>query len=83
LVYLSLINVHNSIQNQLIEKIQEKLVSGDYACLDLDDHYVLHLIHLDRSEVVIERYDKLKGFTDSKFINLSEHLDEDLNLKDK
>jgi hypothetical protein len=82
LIYLSLINVHNSIQNQLIEKIQEKLAAGDYACLDLDKHYILHLIHLDRSVVLISRYDKLKGFTYFKFINLEEHLDENLNLKD-
>jgi hypothetical protein len=82
LVYLSLINVHNNIQNQLIEKIQEKLASGDYACLDLDKHYVVHLIHLDRSRVVIERYDKLKGITNSESVSLNEHLDENLNLKD-
>jgi hypothetical protein len=82
LIYLSLINVHNSIQNQLIEKIQEKLVAGDYACLDLDDHYVLHLIHLNRSEVLISRYDKLEGITGLRFINLKDHLDENLNLKD-
>jgi hypothetical protein len=82
LVYLSLINVHNSIQNQLIEKIQEKLASGDYACLDLDDHYVLHLVYLTRSEVVIQRYEKLKGFNNPESISLNEHLDENLNLKD-
>jgi hypothetical protein len=82
LVYLSLINVHNSIQNQLIEKIQEKLASGDYACLDLDDHYVVHLIHLNRSEVVITRYEKLKDFTGLRFISLKDHLDENLNMKD-
>jgi hypothetical protein len=82
LVYLSLINVHNSIQEQIIEKIQEKLAAGDYASLDLDDHYVLHLFKLDRSGVVIERYDKLKGITHTIFISLNEHLDEDLNLKD-
>jgi hypothetical protein len=82
LVYSSLIDVHNSIQNQLIEKIQEKLASGDYAFLDLDDHNILHLIHLDRSEVVITRYDKLKGMAGLISINLEDHLDEDLNLKD-
>jgi hypothetical protein len=82
LVYLSLIDVHNNIQNQLIEKIKEKLSSGDYACLDLDDHYVIHLIHLDRSRIIIERYDKLEGFTGSRFINLEDHVDENLNLKD-
>jgi hypothetical protein len=82
LVYLSLINVHNNIRNQLIEKIQEKLASGDYACLDLDDHYVVHLIHLNRSEVVITRYEKLKDFTGLRFISLKDHLDENLNLKD-
>jgi hypothetical protein len=82
LVYLSLINVHNNIRNQLIEKIQEKLASGDYACLDLDDHYVLHLIHLNRSVVLISRYDKLEGITGLRFINLRDHLDESLNLKD-
>jgi hypothetical protein len=83
LVYLALINVHNSIENQLIEKIQEKLASGDYACLDLDDHYVLHLIHLDRSRIIIERYDKLKGMTYERIrIELKDHLDENLNLKD-
>jgi hypothetical protein len=82
LVYLSLINVHNSIHNQLIEKIQEKLAAGDYACLDLDEHYVLHLFKLNRSRVSIERYDKLEGITDSKCISLNEHLDENLNLKD-
>jgi hypothetical protein len=82
LVYLSLINVHNNIQNQLIEKIQEKLASGDYACLDLDKHYVLHLIHLDREEIVIERYDKLKGMTDEESIDLEDHLDGNFNLKD-
>jgi hypothetical protein len=77
-----LINVHNGIQNQLLEKIQEKLASGDYACLDLDDHCVLHLIYLDRSEVVIERYYKLKGMTDEESIDLEDHVDENLNLKD-
>jgi hypothetical protein len=82
LVYLSLIDVHNSIQNQLIEKIQEKLASGDYACLDLDKHYVLHLIYLNRSVVLITKYDKLEGITDSESINLKKHLDENLNLKD-
>jgi hypothetical protein len=82
LVYLSLINVHNNIQEQIIEKIQEKLVSGDYACLDLDDHYVLHLIHLDHSRIIIGRYDKSKGITDSIFISIKDHLDEDLNLRD-
>jgi hypothetical protein len=82
LVYLSLIDVHNNIRNQLIEKIQEKLASGDYACLDLDKHYILHLIHLDRSGVVIERYDKLKGMTDEESIDLEDHVDENLNLKD-
>jgi hypothetical protein len=82
LVYLSLINVHNSIRNQLIEKIQEKLSNGDYACLDLDKHYVLHLIHLDREEIVIERYDKLRGLTDEESIDLEDHLDENFNLKD-
>jgi hypothetical protein len=82
LVYLSLINVHNSIENQLIEKIQEKLVSGDYACLDLDYHYVVHLIHLDRSRIILERYDKISGISALIFISLNEHLDENLNLKD-
>jgi hypothetical protein len=82
LVYLSLINVHNSIQNQLIEKIQEKLASGDYASLDLDEHYVVHLIHLNRSVVLISRYEKLKDFTDSKCISLKDYVDENLNLKD-
>jgi hypothetical protein len=82
LVYLALINVHNSIQNQLIEKIQEKLASGDYACLDLDDQYVLHLVYLTRSEVIIERFDKLKGETFLRYINLERHLDENLNLRD-
>jgi hypothetical protein len=82
LVYLSLIDVHNSIGNQLIEKIQEKLAAGDYACLDLDDHYVVHLFKLYRSGVLISRYDKLKGFTGLRFINLKKHLDENLNLKD-
>jgi hypothetical protein len=82
LVYLSLINVHNNIQNQLIEKIQEKLASGDYACLDLYEHYVIHVFKLYRSEVVIERYDKLEGFTCPKCISLKDHLDENLNLKD-
>jgi hypothetical protein len=82
LVYLSLINVHNSIQNQLIEKIQEKLASGDYACLDLDKHYVLHLFKLNRSRLVIIRYDKLEGITHTKYINLEDHLDENLNLRD-
>jgi hypothetical protein len=82
LVYLSLIGVHNNIENQLIEKIQEKLASGDYACLDLDKHYVLHLIHLNRSVVLISRYNKLEGITGLRFINLKDHLDESLNLKD-
>jgi hypothetical protein len=82
LVYLSLIDVHNSIGNRLIEKIQEKLAAGDYACLDLDDHYVVHLFKLYRSGVLISRYDKLKGFTGLRFINLKKHLDENLNLKD-
>jgi hypothetical protein len=82
LVYLALINVHNSIQNQLLEKIREKLASGDYACLNLDDHYVIHLIHLNRSVVLISRYDKLEGITGLRFINLKDHLDESLNLKD-
>jgi hypothetical protein len=82
LVYLALINVHNSIQNQLIEKIQEKLASGDYACLDLDDHYVIHVFKLYRSEVRIERFDKLRGITHTKYISLDEHLDENFNLKD-
>jgi hypothetical protein len=82
LVFLSLIDVHNNIQEQIIEKIQEKLASGDYACLDLDYHYVVHLIHLDRSRVVIDRYVKSKGITDSKCISLNEHLDENLNLRD-
>jgi hypothetical protein len=82
LIYLSLINVHNSIQNQLIEKIQEKLAAGDYACLDLDEHYVIHVFKLIRSEVVIAKYEKLKGFTGSKCISLKDHLDENLNLKD-
>jgi hypothetical protein len=82
LVYLSLIDVHNSIENQLIEKIQEKLSSGDYACLDLDYHYVIHVFKLYRSGVLISRYDKLEGFTGSRFINLEDHLDENLNLKD-
>jgi hypothetical protein len=82
LVFLSLIDVHNNIQEQIIEKIQEKLANGDYACLDLDDLYVVHLIHLDRSRVVIDRYVKSKGITDSKFISLNKHLDENLNLKD-
>jgi hypothetical protein len=82
LVYLSLINVHNNIRNQLIKKIQEKLASGDYACLDLDKHYVVHLIHLNRSEVVITKYEKLKDFTSLRFISLKDHLDENLNLKD-
>jgi hypothetical protein len=82
LVYLSLIDVHNNIRNQLIEKIQEKLAAGDYACLDLDDHYVIHVFRLYRSRIIIERYDKLKGMTGSIFISLNEHLDEDLNLKD-
>jgi hypothetical protein len=81
-VYLSLIDVHNNIQNQLIEKIQEKLASGDYACLNLDDHYVIHLIHLNRSVVLISRYDKLEGITGLRFINLKDHLDESLNLRD-
>jgi hypothetical protein len=81
-VYLSLIDVHNSIRNQLLEKIREKLASGDYACLNLDDHYVIHLFKLDRSRIVIERYDKFKGMTDSKCINLKKHLDGNLNLKD-
>jgi hypothetical protein len=82
LVYLSLIDVHNSIKNQLIEKIQEKLSNGDYACLDLDDHYVIHVFKLYRSGVLISRYDKLEGFTGSRFINLEDHLDENLNMKD-
>jgi hypothetical protein len=82
LVYLSLINVHNNIQEQIIEKIQEKLASGDYTCLDLDDHHVIHVFKLNRSEVVIERYDKLKGFNNPESISLNEHLDENLNLKD-
>jgi hypothetical protein len=82
LVYLSLIDVHNNIQNQLTEKIKEKLSSGDYACLDLDEHYVVHLFKLDRSRIIIERYDKSKGITDSIFISIKKHLDEDLNLKD-
>jgi hypothetical protein len=82
LVYLSLIDVHNSIKNQLIEKIQEKLVSGDYACLDLDEHYVVHLIHLDRSRIIIERYYKSKGFNNTESISLKDHVDENLNLKD-
>jgi hypothetical protein len=81
LVYLSLIDVHNSIKNQLLEKIQEKLASGDYACLDLDDYYVIHVFKLYRSGVLISRYDKLEGFTDSKCISLKDHLDENLNLK--
>jgi hypothetical protein len=81
-VYLSLINVHNSIQNRLIEKIKEKLSIEDYACLDLDDHYVLHLVYLTRSEVLIQRYEKLKGFNNPESISLNEHLDESLNLKD-
>jgi hypothetical protein len=82
LVCLSLINVHNNIQEQIIEKIQEKLVSGDYACLDLDYHYVVHLIHLDRSRIILERYDKISGISALIFISLNEHLDENLNLKD-
>jgi hypothetical protein len=82
LVYLSLITVHNSIQNQLMEKIQEKLANRDYACLDLDDHYVIHVFRLYRSRIIIERYDKLKGMTGLRFINLKDHLDENLNLKD-
>jgi hypothetical protein len=82
LVYLSLINVHNNIQEQIIEKIQEKLANGDYACLDLDEHYVVHLIHLNRGEIEIEEYDKIRGITNSESISLNEHLDEDLNLKD-
>jgi hypothetical protein len=82
LVYLSLIDVHNNIQNQLIEKIREKLASGDYACLDLDKHYVIHVFKLYRSRVSIERYDKLEGITDSKCISLKDHVDENLNLKD-
>jgi hypothetical protein len=82
LVYSSLINVHNNIRNQLIEKIQEKLANGDYACLDLDDHYVIHVFKLNRSGVLISRYDKLEGITNSESINLEDHLDENLNLKD-
>jgi hypothetical protein len=82
LVYLSLIYVHNNIQEQITEKIQENLASGDYASLDLDEHYVIHVFKLYRSEVVIERYDKLKGMTDEESIDLEDHLDEDLNLKD-
>jgi hypothetical protein len=82
LVYLSLIDVHNNIRNQLIEKIQEKLAIGDYACLDLDKHYVVHLIHLNRSVVFISRYDKLEGITGLRFISLKDHVDENLNLKD-
>jgi hypothetical protein len=31
---------------------------------------------------VIERCDKLKGDTNSKFISLKDHLDKNLNLKD-
>jgi hypothetical protein len=82
LVYLSLIDVHNNIRNQLIEKIQEKLASGDYACLDLDEHYVIHVFKLYRSVVVITRYEKLKDFTGLRFISLKDHVDENLNLKD-
>jgi hypothetical protein len=82
LVYLSLINVHNNIQEQIMNKIQEKLAAGDYACLDLDDHYVVHLFKLDRSRIIIGKYVKSKGITDSKCISLKDHLDENLNLKD-
>jgi hypothetical protein len=82
LVYLSLIDVHNNIQEQITEKIQEKLAAGDYASLDLDEHYVVHVFKLYRSEVVIERYDKLKGMTDEESIDLEDHVDENLNLKD-
>jgi hypothetical protein len=82
LVYLSLINVHNNIQEQIMNKIQEKLAAGDYACLDLDDHYVVHLFKLDRSRILIGKYVKSKGITDSKCISLKDHLDENLNMKD-
>jgi hypothetical protein len=81
-VYLSLIDVHNNIRIQLLEKMREKLASGDYACLDLDEHYVVHVFKLYRSGVVIEKYDKLQGSTYSKFVSLKDHLDESLNLKD-
>lgn len=81
-VYSSLIKVLNNIRDQLVDKLQENLLSGNYACLNLDDHYIIHFIKLDRSKVMIERYDKVLGVTKSESINIFEHLDENLNFSD-
>lgn len=81
-VYLSVIKVHNNFRNQLLDKIQEKLESEDYACLNLDDHYVIHFLQIDRSDVLISRYNKHENVTQLVRINIQKHLDENLNLKD-